>query len=569
MPVPEVRSEPLLPCESRSVKDRTMTLRERVGSFVHISREVFEKEKKDVCWHGIKWGCCVGIGVLLGLMSAGWWAVPDAQSWMCGDKQKNVDTVRHYSLKSQGLVAVNLGGWLCLEDWFHSGSVGRCVSTPNSHSQGQGACLPPMLTSVDEPWPSEGILVNRLVKMRNTEYASEVFTAFRKHFVNENDFKEIASLGIKTVRIPFTWAMFADALAEIDKDSYGMHDPLMDAVVVPDPYHPNVSMVTIPRTWFRQMLEMGAKHKLRFILDLHNMVGGSADGTYSGVWPLEPAFWNKNATVGNGHIPLLTMGTMISNALVKFIEEDLKDLVSNGHIWGVCFMNEPAHLSGLPGQKWGAFATPKQVLHYVDVYANIFRASTLPQQGVRLYIQLIETAWPNATAFDTEVTNWYHTMFSSQERYAWAVIARHFYTAWGCNGGIMKIPNAMYQCDQAIDVIKAGMNTCITKFSQDFASKFQGLRAVTEWSLGTYFDANLACSNSDVLRALYAENMDAFSNIEPENQIEPVFWSWKMPYGPKFQAGWSLKSFSGMDELADSNGVCMVGDWAKESYACT
>merc|ERR1712048_294511 len=133
----------------------------------------------------------------------------------------------------------------------------------------------------------------------------------------------------------------------------------------------------------------------------------------------------------------------------------------------------------------------------------------------------------------------------------------------GCNGMITQ--GAAYQCDQATETIADVLNKCISTFSKDFAVKFPGLRAVTEWSLGSYWDANLACSNSDVLRTLFTENVKSFAQIEPENQIEPVFWSWKMPYGPKFQPGWSLKSFSGMDELSDSNGRCIVGTWGNES----
>lgn len=122
-----------------------------------------------------------------------------------------------------------------------------------------------------------------------------------------------------------------------------------------------------------------------------------------------------------------------------------------------------------------------------------------------------------------------------------------------------------YQCDEPIDKIRSVLNNCITGFSKDFAMKFHGLRAVTEWSIGSHWDANFACQNSNVLRALFGENVEAFAMIDPEIQIEPVFWSWKMPYGPKFQPGWSLKFFSGMDELSDSNGRCVVGAWAKES----
>lgn len=529
-----------------------------VGSVVAISREDLNRQVEN-SW---RYGLCAGVTVIFTLIISTWLAVPQVQLALCGDLQRNVETIKSFSQQSNNFVAVNLGGWLCLEDWFHSGAVGRYVSTPYTLTQGQGACLPPLLTGpLDKPWPSEGILVNRLHNSDGS--AEEIFTAFRQSFITEKDFEDIASLGIKTIRIPFTWSMFADALAPIDKKAYGSHDPDWETVVVPDPYWvDDIKQVTIPRKWFKGRLQMAADHGLKVILDLHTMPGGSSDGTYSGVWPLRPVFWDKNAALGNGSVPLRQVGVMIVQALVDFIQNDCADLLAVGAIWGICFMNEPAHLSGTSG-KWGRFATPDEVIHDISLYGNMFRHSNLPSSGVRLYIQLIETAWSNANDFDKQTTEWYHSFFTSKERYTWAVISRHFYTAWGCNGAITQ--GASYQCDEPIDKIRSVLNTCISGFASDFAMKFHGLRAVTEWSLGSHWDANMACTNSDVLRTIFEENVRAFALIEPEIQIEPVFWSWKVPYGAKFQPGWSLKSFAGMAELSASDGSCVVGSWAKES----
>jgi hypothetical protein len=414
---------------------------------------------------------------------------------------------------------------------------------------------------LDEPWPSEGILVNRLSQSEASP--EEIFTAFRENFVTEQDFIQIASLGIRTIRVPFSWSLFADVLAPLDQKIYGSHDAEWEPTVVPDPFHVDeIKMVTIPRTWFKQMLQKAAKHGLRIILDLHNMPGGSSDGTYSGIWPLRPAYWDSKTKIGNASVDLTEVGVWITKALLDWVQNDLSDLVDAGAIWGICFMNEPAHLAGIQG-KWGHFATSDQVLATVSGFADRFRTSNLPDKGVRLYIQLIETAWPDSQAFDSQVTDWYQNFFTQKERYNWAVMARHFYTAWGCNGMITQ--GGAYQCDEPNDKIRAVLNTCVTGFAKDFAMKFHGLRAVTEWSIGSYWDANLACGNSEVLRAIFEENIKAFALISPEIQIEPVFWSWKMPYGPKFQPGWSLKSFAGMDELSDSNGRCVVGTWAKEN----
>lgn len=60
------------------------------------------------------------------------------------------------------LAGVNLGGWLCLEDWFYSGDRGLHVSTVSEH--GQGRCLPPAVSNT--PWDSEGNLTFQLNQTR-------------------------------------------------------------------------------------------------------------------------------------------------------------------------------------------------------------------------------------------------------------------------------------------------------------------------------------------------------------------------------------------------------------------
>merc|ERR1712217_690829 len=102
-------------------------------------------------------------------------------------------------------------------------------------------------------------------------------------------------------------------------------------------------------------------------------------------------------------------------------------------------------------------------------------------------------------------------------------------------------------------------------FVGNFTSEFDGLRAVTEWSLGSHYDSYLACTNIRVLRTLFEENVRAFAMLDSSSRIEPIFWTWQVPYGPNFQPGWSLKFFSGYSNKTDSNGRCVVGNWAKVS----
>ena len=187
---------------------------------------------------------------------------------LCGDKLR---TLRGDAQEVQGLsevfefsmpkgAGVNLGGWFVLEDWFFSGSHGKLVS---SETQGQGRCLPPLLHHVDEAWPSEGVLLRsracklyefvsgllfipwtsfrhgvgsghpRLASRLNASFGSQetarIFKAHREEFFTKDELQEIIRSGIDTIRLPITWAAFADALAPLSQSVYAAHNPDTEA----------------------------------------------------------------------------------------------------------------------------------------------------------------------------------------------------------------------------------------------------------------------------------------------------------------------------------------------------
>lgn len=679
---------------------------------------------------GIAAGIVFGVVFLITLLQVS----PEAASVVCRADHTEIKIIQKYSEQTGNLVGVNLGGWLCLEDWFFSGAVGRYVSTPNQ-LPGQGACLPPHVPGpLKEPWGSEGQLVSMLANanygqfqqgpkcleaqdplqavqracqqeltwlppwmpwnceeagkiaprdpsdvildacassdrqiflfpdtgavgtiqyqnkcldveegkvangttiqlwdcmfqngnqqfiiekgsnlvrwsshqqfcltssivdhlmlwecekanmtlwsgdgaqkfqidyaVKGPERAVEAFIGHRATFINETDYEQISVLGVKSVRLPLSWQVFADVMADVAPDVYGNYDPYEDTVVVPDPYYTDLSFVTIPRKWLKERIEAMAAKGLRIVLDFHNMPGGSSSGTYSGIWPREPAFWNHNMTIGgNGSpgsskVPLREVGLRMAKAAYDWVEKDLHKLVSSGAIWGMCMMNEPGHMAA-----WSTWGTGQMVLDQLGTIADMFRNTTLPGRGVRLYLQIIETAFAPGT-FDEVVAPWYHSMFTKEERYSWAVLSRHHYTAWsgGWAGGKV-YPGEAYTCDQALAGVRKILARDMSGFARGFADKYHGLRALTEWSLGTNPDADLACTNLDLLRVVFEENVKAWGLLGHENRIEPFFWTWRIPYGPKFQPGWSLKYFSGMAgvEPEVSNGRCVVGSWAKEN----
>lgn len=529
------------------------------------------------------------VGALAGVFCGGAFLItllrlsPASSEFICGPREETYRDILHYSDVTKNLVGINLGGWLCLEDWLFSGSVGRFVATPklnaSLYDMGQGACLPPLVPGpLERPWASEGQLTTRLAsgEMGTINGSGRAFAAaaFRKHresFMLKTDFRQIRTLGIKSVRVPVSWALFADVLAEWDAETYGSHNPNVDTHIIPDPYYTDYMLATIPRKWLKNMLTQMADEGLRIILDIHSTPGGSSDSTNSPVWPEIPAFWTKSTRVGKHPVPLTKVGLSLSKAVIDWVEDDLSGLLSHGAIWGICLLNEPAHLS-FGKSEW--LRDEWDIIRYIENYTEIFRASLLPSNGVRLYVQITESAFSD---WDSVVPGWYSQFFSHEERHTWAVMARHYHSAWNdtCNGAILPTYSdaagsfrAGYQCDQALADVEAKVKACAGYYSQYFVKQIDGLRAITAWSIGTHWDANIACSNENLLRIIFNASLNEFADLgsRSKGKVEPVFWTWSTPYGPKFQPGWSLKYFSGLTVEGDrsSDGRCVVGPWARE-----
>jgi len=291
----------------------------------------------------------------------------------------------------------------------------------------------------------------------------------------------------------------------------------------------------VPRDWLEQVLRRAADHGLRFVLDLHALPGGSSDGTYNSVWPHRPAFWKEKSNVGDTSIALKAAGLWIVAALIGWIES--LDEKAQSAISGLTVMNEPAHMAASVG-----FADEASVLQWLESAAQLFRRSHLPRRGMKLYVNLIETAFKN---FWGSVGPWWPKAFSKAERHTWAVFDTHWYTAWDggrCDG--RALPGGGYLCDQPLEEVREVLRGCVTGFAKMLAAKVDGLLSCTEFSVGTFADAVIACNDRALLHAFLEEQLSAFQ----KHSIEPYFWTWRMPYGPTFQMGWSLKHLLGHEE---------------------
>jgi len=456
-------------------------------------------------------------------------------------RQQNNATDQYPVLPS----GVNFGGWLCLEDWFHSGDAGRFVSTDiERFPDGQGACLPPSAELLDERWPSEGILVRRLSTKYGEDRAAEIFMAHRRHFIGNDDLDAVKELGLQTIRVPMTWAAFPDALIDIDPATYGPDalNPDTDAKVVPDPFYKDThAMVTIPRNWLRDFLGKCARKGLKVNLDLHAYPGGSSEGTFNGVWPEKPAMWRESPTFGNRAIRLRDVGVKVAQKLIHWVES-LPELERSA-VAGISPMNEPAHLS------WGTadWGTHEDVLPWYAEVAGHFKNSQLPNQGVKLYVQLINTAFPNwGNDFIETIKPWYDGLFTAEEQQHWAVMDHHWYSAWTgqlCSG--RTVSGGAYFCDDSPERIREIMHSegCMGPWAQKFADNFPHLKAVSEFSIGTFHEAKHACTDKSSQNVFLDEQVKVWNS----HGIEPFFWTWRMPYGPLFEPGWSLKYIAGKE----------------------
>ena len=121
-------------------------------------------------------------------------------------------------------------------------------------------------------------------------------------------------------------------------------------------------------------------------------------------------------------------------------------------------MNEPAHLNA--GAK---FAEEQEVLKWLANAAQIFRVSKLPGQGVKLYMQMIDTAFQN---FTETVVPWFFQTFTDTERLSWVVADQHWYTAWDAGHCDMRTSeDGGLTCDTPVEVIRRKMRSCAKAFS--------------------------------------------------------------------------------------------------------
>ena len=261
-----------------------------------------------------------------------------------------------------------MNGWLHLEEWFFANGESTLVDAPLGRAQGR--VLPPFFNSAEElgfSWSSEGELVAKLAKKYGNLKTVKIMNAYRSSWMTNADVEKIARVGYKTLRLPVNWAAF-------------MGTEKSPTRVVEDPKYSDRAQVTVDQMTLTNVLRiLHKKTGARVVVDMHNMPGGSSEGTYNGVSPHPPAFWDD--------AKLQDVGVNAIHSMFKWynhLTEADKDFVD-----GFTLLNEPAHL--MPAKRDAMLAwMEKAIFAYRQLVA---RPREMAGKRVpKLYVNLMETS---------------------------------------------------------------------------------------------------------------------------------------------------------------------------------
>jgi len=415
---------------------------------------------------------------------------------------------------------VNVGGWLLIEEWMFSNGMYDKVA--ELRDEPQGVILPPMLPNgYGGKFFSEGDMINQLNDKFGADKTVEILEAHRESYVTADDFKEMAERGIDKVRLPVGWWAFCNESATGDAST-----------LISDPYHWDRKFVTIPYSFLTKTLQSINDAGLTALIDIHAMPGGSADGSYNGVFPNEPMFFKQTE--------LMQMGDGILDNMFAFYNDltpELRDTVS-----GFTLLNEPAHMvpdDSLTMQGWLAAAAAR----YRDVIVT-------PRQEQKLSVPLLFVNLISTSVSDQDMINFMVNTFTADELSAWAVLDIHVYYAWDASksGCTDMNDDCAYPC--SVDVTDPaefgamvdGMYAAASSSHAFFSSSGSvPLLACSEFSLATYHDSNNACRGRDWLDVMYSAQAAGFEAQGFGDRV--MFWTWKMPFGGSHEAGWALQDY--------------------------
>lgn len=416
---------------------------------------------------------------------------------------------------SANIKGVNVGGWLLIEEWMFSNGMFDKVAEWSDEPQ--GVILPPALPNgFGEYWYSEGDLIYKLYKKFGEERTIDFLTQHREAYITESDFKEMALRGISRVRLPVGWWAFTTESKQAS------------SVLITDPAHSDKMFVTITHDFLRKVLNDAKNAGLTVLIDIHAFPGGSASGSYSGIFPSDPLFFSNSTLQEQGYEVLNNMFDFYSS-----LDKNLQEAVS-----GMTLMNEPAHSMPQDGNS---------MLAWMGEAVDLFRqriVAVYPDTHPLLYVNLIGTA-----VSDQQITDFMVSSFSADELSSWAILDTHVYYAW--NAGLSGCSNMYDDCawscsvdtnDDSFAAVAAQINEAAMNSHSNFLNNGSiPLQGCSEFSLATYHDSDNACRGLNMLQMMYTAQAEGFEAQGIEERS--MFWTWKMPYGGTHEAAWSVQSY--------------------------
>ena len=405
---------------------------------------------------------------------------------------------------------VATGGWLHLEEWFFSvGGVFDFVASPEEWKQGR--VFPPVDQFEVTAWQSEGELVADLVKYLGPNEAIKAFVGHRNTYVNATDFALMKSFGITHLRVNVGWWAF---------DSYPV--PMTEQIIA-DPAYPDKKFVTLSIGFLEKLLTEAIANGITILFDVHAMPGGSSNGSYNGVFPAKPVFWESADLMSKGQ-------QVVANMLHWY--NDLSPELKKG-VHGFTLMNEPSHLLK---------QYESTMVSWLTTATDTYRKMVAVNGGdvPLLYVNLIGTAFADGST--DHLASVFAGMFSSEERAAWAVLDVHNYLAWdgghdGCDAG------CKYTCDAGRGAVDAIVTEAVSGFVAGMAAAREAhdipRLACSEWSLATFDQSARACRTTAALDSMYYTQ----TTLMAQANVTSFFWTWNMPYGGWHEAAWSLKHY--------------------------
>ena len=413
-----------------------------------------------------------------------------------------------------GVAGVSLNGWLQLEEWFYSQDAHSLVDATEGMTQ--GVVFPPVFPTPESlgfEWASEGDLVAKLAASVGEDAAVAAVVAHRESYFTAEDVTGLREQGFDHVRLPLTWAAFASEADEPEK-------------LVTDPAHPDKKQVTVSRAALDRYVATLADAGLTVLIDMHTMPGGSSEGSYNGVFPSPPTFWDEPT--------LMTIGRGVVREMLRWYLA-LPE-TSRAAVGGFTLLNEPAHL--LPDKR-------DVMLDWLAGAAADFRALVVdPAQRVgtrppRLFVNLIETCGLNVY----NMAEWMARTFAADELQSWAVLDTHMYLAWEHSA-----PDT-WSCETDPEETKNGIarfvQAKVNEMNDAAARNGIAHTAVSEWSLATNHDSAAGCQDARILEALREAQRYAFD----QGGVESYFWGWKLPSAGAHQKFWSAQ-FHGAEMAA-------------------